>query len=105
MIVVIYFLVSTITTLGAGGISQKTWKDQLCTIFLLLLGIIAYGLVISQMRNLIRMAHTSQNYKSEKVDDLEAWLISRESKSNFHYISQMQKFSTSENRNSYTEVI
>lgn len=51
------------------------------------------------------MTQTYQNTKSEKVDDLEAWLICRESKSNFQHISKMQFFKTAENTNSYTEVI
>lgn len=80
---------STITTLGNSEMTPESSYNYLTTTFLLLLGIITYGLVIKQMRHLIQMTQTYQNTKNEKVDDLEAWLISRESKSNFQHISKM----------------
>ena len=61
----LYFIITTLTTVGYGDITGKTIKEIIFQIFLLIVGIVAYSWVISNISNIIQ----EKNKLTEKFNN------------------------------------
>lgn len=66
----LYFIITTITTVGYGDITSKTAVEQLFCICLMLLGVIAYSMAISSFMSAITASNERNKRLRWKLDVL-----------------------------------
>lgn len=69
-IAALYFIITTITTVGYGDISSKTSAEQLFCIVLMLIGVIAYSMAISSFMSAITASNERNKRLRWKLDVL-----------------------------------
>ena len=63
----LYFIITTLTTVGYGDITGKTFKEIIFQIFLLIIGIMAYSWLISYCSNIIQEKSKATEALKNKV--------------------------------------
>ena len=66
----LYFIVTTITTVGYGDITSKNPAEQIFCILLMIIGVIAYSMTISSITNIMSASNQKQKSLLEKLNIL-----------------------------------
>ena len=62
-----YWTVTTITTVGYGDISIKTNLEKVCALFLMVFGVVSFGLLSGSLTNILQNYDVSNAKFQEKV--------------------------------------
>ena len=74
LVAAIYFIITTLTTVGYGDIYGKTPVEHLYQMIIEFLGINLFSMLMSAISNIIGTEPTLQDIIDERMEDLDVWL-------------------------------